>query len=97
MILIADSLSLSYPLNDSLLIPDSEKVWADLILLKNERDYSLDYLTGTLNLKKRPVAKSQIVIQYKIFPFSLKGEYSHREIILAKPENEKSHDSANST
>ena len=95
--LIADSLILSFPLHDSLLIPYSEKVWIDSVLLKNEHDYSLDYLTGTLNFKKPPADKSLIKIQYKIFPFSLKTEYSHREIILAKPENEKSHDSANST
>ncbi len=88
--LIADSLSLSYQLNDSLLIPDSEKVWADSVLLKNEHDYSFDYIAGILNLKRPPSDKSQIKIQYKIFPFSLKTEYSNREIVLVKKQNEKS-------
>ena len=94
--LIADSSSLSYQLNDSLLIPDSEKVWADSVLLKNEHDYSFDYLAGILNFKKAPSGKRQIRIQYKIFPFSLKTEYFNREIVLVKKQNEGFKDFSNS-
>ncbi|MFQ5824486.1 MAG: hypothetical protein ACE5JB_10560 [bacterium] len=83
---IADSLKLQFQLSDSLLIPDSELVWADTVKLVRGEDYSIDYLAGIIQLKKHFPSGVAIRIQYHKFPFSLKRNYFRRELIVAKEE-----------
>lgn len=91
-----DSLTLSYPLSDSLLIPKSEKIWADSVLLAETLDYTMDYMAGNLQLKRPLLNKSKIKLRYKIFPFSLRADYFHREVVFVKPKD-KSGNSSNAS
>jgi hypothetical protein len=83
VVLSADSSKLSYSLSDSLLIPNSEIVWADSLLLQRQRDYTLNYLQGILVLTKPLPTHTRFKIQYQKFPFALKQNYLHREVVQA--------------
>ncbi|MFQ6112657.1 MAG: hypothetical protein ACE5NG_01065 [bacterium] len=85
---ITDSLKLHYPLPDSLLIPDSESVWADSTQLQRREDYSIDYLAGIIQLKKHLPSGVPIRIEYQKFPFTLKRSYFRRELLVSTEEEQ---------
>ena len=45
-IIKVDSSKQIYSLADSFLVHNSEIIWADSVVLKKEKDYSLDYING---------------------------------------------------
>jgi len=80
-IIKTDSVKFQYPLPDSILIPKSEKVVADSLLLEREKDYTVDYWNGVLKLHDvRP--NSTVTIHYQHLPVSLRREYFHREMVI---------------
>ncbi|MFQ5675502.1 MAG: hypothetical protein ACE5G1_06350, partial [bacterium] len=81
----ADSPKMIFSLGDSLVIPYSESLWADSLLLTRDRDYSIEYLVGEFHLKRPLTNVSFLRVRYKIFPFSLRTSYAHREIVRAEP------------
>jgi hypothetical protein len=84
--IIADSLNLTYPLSDSLLIPETEFVWADTTLLARGTDYTMDYLAGVLKLNYPLAIGTNLTIQYQKFPFTLRRSYFRRVPILTQEE-----------
>ncbi|MFQ5605538.1 MAG: hypothetical protein ACE5HS_19890 [bacterium] len=86
--LFTDSLRVVYSLDDSLLIVDSEEVWADSLRLQKGVDYSIDYVAGILTLKSRPPAKIKLIVKYQKFPVKLRTKYFHREKVLAEEEKQ---------
>ncbi|MFQ5863962.1 MAG: hypothetical protein ACE5IW_01905 [bacterium] len=87
---VADSLKVQYSLPDSLLIPESELVWADSVKLIRGEDYTIEYLAGTIRLRKNLAPGVFITIRYQKFPFALKRNYFRRELIIAKEEEQNS-------
>ncbi|MFQ5637409.1 MAG: hypothetical protein ACE5IR_05390 [bacterium] len=72
--------AMTYLLKDSVLIPQSESVWRDSVLLLRETDYSMDYWAGSITFKTRPSLKSKITMHYSILPFPLQRTFSHRKL-----------------
>ena len=95
-VLNADSLKLSYSLSDSFLIPNSEIVWADSLLLQNQRDYTMNYLAGVLVLERALPTHTRLKIQYQKFPFALQRNYFHRQVVHApaSPDTSANHSQA---
>lgn len=81
IVIRTDSLQLSYPLPDSILIPNSEKVVADSTLLLREKDYTIDYWNGVLKLHEGR-SDATMTIQYQRLPVSLRREYFHRKMVM---------------
>ncbi len=82
--LIATDTGLQHQLPDSLLVPASEKVVLDSLVLRHRIDYEISYLHGYLDLL-RPVAAGRILhVRYNIFPFGLSTSYAHRQSVRAK-------------
>lgn len=81
IVITTDSLQLEYPLPDSILIPNSDEVYADSILLERGTEYSIDYWDGVLKLVEHRGAT--LKVRYQHLPVSLRREYFHREIVHA--------------
>ncbi|NIR68468.1 hypothetical protein GWN42_01420 [candidate division KSB1 bacterium] len=73
---------MSYGVEDSLIIPKSDSVWVDSVLLVREHDYSIDYMSAKITFKQHLDTDVWIRIKYKKFPFSLRRTYSHRQPIV---------------
>ncbi|HEX9655206.1 MAG TPA: hypothetical protein VGA99_15980, partial [bacterium] len=78
----ADSLILKYTLPDSFLIPGSESVLADTILLHRNHDYVIHYVDGAIVFKTNYLPSTNIRVRYRIFTAPIRKSYFHRQIIM---------------
>ncbi|MFQ5706861.1 MAG: hypothetical protein ACE5HO_05390 [bacterium] len=84
VLIVVDTVKLSFSLPDSFLIPNTEIVWADSTLLIRNKDYSLNYVDGLLQLRETQRIGTKLKIQYRHFPFTLKRNYFRRSLVMAK-------------
>jgi len=81
IVLQAEAGKVTYALPDSFLIPDSESVRLDSLLLQSGKDYRLHFVSGKLKLLHPPSEAGLLRLSYKIFPFSLKQHYFHQQAV----------------
>lgn len=91
--LAVDSLTQTAALPDSFLIPNSESVWADSLILQREQDYAINYIHGIFSLKRIPPPGTKLKIRYRVFPAPIRTTYLHREMVLADTSASKQNDS----
>lgn len=83
-----DSDKSQYALPDSFLIPESEQVWLDSLILKRNIDYELNYVTGALSFVRLLPDSAAIQVAYRVLPFSLRKTYFHRLPVHARAHTE---------
>ncbi|NOZ62807.1 MAG: hypothetical protein GXO74_14135 [Calditrichaeota bacterium] len=75
---VFDSTKAAYALPDSFLMPFSEKIFSDSLMLEPGSDYRIDYVQGVVSFVKKFPHGKILNISYQILPLPLQKKYYHR-------------------
>jgi hypothetical protein len=87
--LSAGSNDTTFFLSQQLVIPKTESVYLDSILLTSEKNYILKLSPARIVIKRKSLESfiekdSIIIIHYNYFPFTFRSIYRHRETLIVK-------------